>query len=67
MTLHFVEDLPLTAISRLLELENASGAKAYLVSAKRKLRAALDRWNRDPARPRATEGVESRGARDERT
>jgi RNA polymerase sigma-70 factor, ECF subfamily len=36
-TLHFGEELPLDTISRLLNLENASGAKAYIVSAKRKL------------------------------
>lgn len=36
-TLHFGEELPLDAITRLLNLENASGAKAYIVSAKRKL------------------------------
>jgi len=37
MTLHYGEELPLEAITRLLRLENASGAKAYIVSAKRKL------------------------------
>jgi RNA polymerase sigma-70 factor (ECF subfamily) len=36
-TLHFGDDMPLDAITRLLGLENASGAKAYIVSAKRKL------------------------------
>jgi RNA polymerase sigma-70 factor (ECF subfamily) len=36
-TLHYGDELPLDAISRLLNLENASGAKAYIVSAKRKL------------------------------
>jgi RNA polymerase sigma-70 factor, ECF subfamily len=36
-TLHYGDDMPLDAISRLLRLENASGAKAYIVSAKRKL------------------------------
>lgn len=36
-TLHYGEDLPLDAITRLLQLENQSGAKAYIVSAKRKL------------------------------
>ncbi|BDC52120.1 hypothetical protein F183_A44350 [Bryobacterales bacterium F-183] len=44
MTLHFVEGLPLDAISRLLSLDNRSGAKAYIVSAKRKLKTAVDRW-----------------------
>ena len=36
--LHFVDELPLAGIDRLLELENKSGARAYLVSAKRKLK-----------------------------
>jgi RNA polymerase sigma-70 factor, ECF subfamily len=36
-TLHYGEDVPLDAITRLLRLENQSGAKAYIVSAKRKL------------------------------
>jgi len=44
MTLHFVEDLPLDAVTRLLHLDNASGAKAYVVSAKRKLSRAVERW-----------------------
>ncbi|MFL5261964.1 MAG: RNA polymerase sigma factor [Anaeromyxobacteraceae bacterium] len=35
--LHFGEDLPLDTITRLLGLPNRSGAKAYLVSARRKL------------------------------
>jgi len=37
MTLHFVDELPLDSITRLLRLENPSGAKAYVVSARRKL------------------------------
>jgi RNA polymerase sigma-70 factor (ECF subfamily) len=36
-TLHYGEEVPLDAITRLLQLENQSGAKAYIVSAKRKL------------------------------
>jgi len=43
-TLHFGEELPLDAITRMLKLKNASGAKAYLVSAKRKLDRAVRRW-----------------------
>jgi len=43
-TLHFGEELPLNAITRMLKLKNASGAKAYLVSAKRKLDRAVRRW-----------------------
>jgi hypothetical protein len=36
--LHYHEGLTLPAIGRLLGLTNRSGAKAYLVAAKRKLR-----------------------------
>jgi RNA polymerase sigma-70 factor, ECF subfamily len=43
-TLHFAEELPLDVITRMLKLENASGAKAYLVSAKRKLERVVKRW-----------------------
>ena len=43
-TLHFSEELPLDVITRVLKLENPSGAKAYLVSAKRKLERAVSRW-----------------------
>jgi RNA polymerase sigma-70 factor, ECF subfamily len=43
-TLHFGEELPLDVITRMLKLDNASGAKAYLVSAKRKLDRAARRW-----------------------
>lgn len=51
-TLHYGEDMPLDAITRILRLENQSGAKAYIVSAKRKLarlvqqRAARDQRGR---------------------
>lgn len=44
MTLHYGEELPLDSITRLLGLENPSGAKAYIVSARRKLKAAVARW-----------------------
>jgi RNA polymerase sigma-70 factor, ECF subfamily len=43
-TMHFGEELPLDVITRMLNLSNASGAKAYLVSAKRKLDRAAKRW-----------------------
>ncbi len=36
-TLHYGEDLPLDSITRILGLGNQSGAKAFIVSAKRKL------------------------------
>src|SRR5438270_305535 len=43
-TMHFGEELPLDVITRMLNLTNASGAKAFLVSAKRKLDKAARRW-----------------------
>jgi RNA polymerase sigma-70 factor (ECF subfamily) len=42
-TLHYGDEMPLDAITRLLRLENASGAKAYIVSARRKLAKAAPR------------------------
>lgn len=42
--LHYCEELSLPAITRQLGLTNQSGAKAYIVSAQRKLKAALSRW-----------------------
>jgi RNA polymerase sigma-70 factor, ECF subfamily len=41
--LHYGEDMPLDSITRLLRLDNASGAKAYIVSAKRKIARAVQR------------------------
>jgi RNA polymerase sigma-70 factor (ECF subfamily) len=43
-TLHYGDDVPLDAITRLLRLENQSGAKAYIVSAKRKLARLTQQW-----------------------
>jgi RNA polymerase sigma-70 factor (ECF subfamily) len=43
-TLHYAEEVPLDVITRMLKLENSSGAKAYLVSAKRKLERVVKRW-----------------------
>jgi RNA polymerase sigma-70 factor (ECF subfamily) len=40
MLLHYGQELSLNAVSRILGLTNKSGAKAYIVSAKRKLHAA---------------------------
>ena len=42
-TLHYGDDMTLDAITRLLKLENTSGAKAYVVSARRKLAKAAER------------------------
>ena len=44
MTLHYVDELPIEKVTRLLNLDNTSGAKAYIVSAKRKLTRAAERW-----------------------
>ena len=45
MMLHYGHDMRLDAITAALGLTNMSGAKAYIVSAKRKLNAAVKRWN----------------------
>lgn len=45
MLLHYLEGWSLPMVSRALSLSNASGAKAYMVSAQRKLKTALERWN----------------------
>lgn len=42
-TLHYGDELTLATITRLLGLKNESGAKAYIVSAKRKLNRYLQR------------------------
>lgn len=42
-TLHFGDEMPLDTVTRLLGLDNTSGAKAYIVSAKRKLAKAAKR------------------------
>jgi RNA polymerase sigma-70 factor (ECF subfamily) len=41
MMLHYGEEMPLNTVSRMLGLTNKSGAKAYIVSARRKLAAAM--------------------------
>ena len=43
-TLHYGDELPLDSITRTLGLENQSGAKAYIVSAKRKLARLVQQW-----------------------
>ena len=54
MTLHYVDEIPLDAITRLMGLTNQSGSKAFVVSARRKLGRAMEKW-------RQTHG--SKGAR----
>ena len=44
MTLHYGYDMRLDAITAALGLTNISGAKAYIVSARRKLNMAVRRW-----------------------
>jgi RNA polymerase sigma-70 factor, ECF subfamily len=41
MLLHYGQELPLNDVSRVLGLTNKSGAKAYIVSARRKLQAVM--------------------------
>jgi DNA-directed RNA polymerase specialized sigma24 family protein len=48
--LHYADEVPLKVITRLLGLTNRSGAKAYIVSARRKLSRAVREWK---ARERA--------------
>jgi RNA polymerase sigma-70 factor (ECF subfamily) len=43
MTLHYAHEIPLAAITRDLDLRNPSGAKAYIVNARRKLLGLLRR------------------------
>ncbi len=43
ISLHYLEELPLEAVTRLLGLANPSGAKAFIVSARRKLQEAARR------------------------
>jgi RNA polymerase sigma-70 factor (ECF subfamily) len=43
MTLHFGEEMTLDSVTQMLGLSNASGAKAYVVSARRKLKGAIAR------------------------
>jgi RNA polymerase sigma-70 factor, ECF subfamily len=44
VTMHYVHELSLDAVSRMLGLTNQSGAKAHIVSARRKLKRALEIW-----------------------
>jgi RNA polymerase sigma-70 factor (ECF subfamily) len=44
MTLHYGHEMRLDAITIALGLTNASGAKAYIVSARRKLNKAIEKW-----------------------
>ncbi len=57
LILHYVNELPLDAVSRMLGLTNRSGAKAYIVSARRKLKRAHARWK--ARQPQAMRGGRS--------
>jgi RNA polymerase sigma-70 factor (ECF subfamily) len=46
MLLHYGQEVPLEAVSRMLGLTNKSGAKAYIVSARRKLSATVRPWKK---------------------
>ena len=50
LTMHYAQEIPLEAVTRLLGLQNASGAKANIVSARRKLARALTAWNEQEQR-----------------
>ena len=60
MTMHYVHELPLDAVARMLGLTNASGAKAYVVSAKRKLARAFNEWKEREDRRKGGGRAESR-------
>ena len=58
LILHYVNELPLDVVNRMLGLTNRSGAKAYIVSARRKLMRAHARWKaRQPQAMRGGRGV----------
>ncbi len=56
LMMRYVQGLPMDAVTRLLGLQNPSGAKAHVVSAKRKLKRALDRAR--AGRPRSGREVQ---------
>jgi RNA polymerase sigma-70 factor, ECF subfamily len=58
MILHYVRELPLGAVNRMLGLTNESGAKAYIVSARRKLKRAHEMWKGRSKTMRAGSHVE---------
>ena len=60
MTMHYVHELSLDAVTRLLDLTNASGAKAYVVSARRKLASAFNDWKEREDKRKGVGDAESR-------
>ena len=59
MTLHYAHELPLDAVTRMLQLTNPSGAKAYVVSARRKLTRAVSQWKEGEERRKGGGHAES--------
>jgi len=53
MIMHYAHDVPLGTITAVLGLTNASGAKAFIVSARRKLTTAVKRWTVRTSRRRS--------------
>lgn len=63
MTLHYVQDVPLGTITEMLGLANPSGAKAYVLKARRKLVWALrTRRTRRVGRAKPRRGVHPEAA-----
>jgi RNA polymerase sigma-70 factor, ECF subfamily len=58
MTMHYVHEMPLATVTRILGLENQSGAKAFIVSARRKIERAMARRL---ARTQSARGQENAG------
>lgn len=56
MTLHYVHELPLDSITRLMGLTNQSGSKAFIVSARRKLSRAVEKWRQSNEKKGARHG-----------
>ena len=55
--LHYGGDVPLQTITARLGLKNRSGARAHIVSARRKLRRSRERWERLTARAGESRGT----------
>ncbi|MFQ5719949.1 MAG: RNA polymerase sigma factor [Acidobacteriota bacterium] len=55
--LHFADGVPLAVVARQLGLTNRSGARAYLVSAKRKLQRTLRRRPRPASEMKRAKGI----------
>ena len=67
MVLHYGEEMRLAGLTRMLQLDNPSGAKAYIVSAKRKLARALKRHQAKQERLRKASASKGVGASPQRS